>query len=270
MNETELMDQPAANAPALDAGTQAIFVDYLLHLGDNGLILGQRLGEWCGHGPVLEEDIAMTNIALDLIGQARMLLTRAGEIEGAGRDEDALAYTRDALAFRNLLLVEQPNGDFALTMVRQFLFSAWSYELYRRLTASTDPGLAAIAAKAVKEAAYHRRHSGEWLIRLGDGTAESKRRAQDALDDLWIFTDEMFEAQPGDAALAAAGLIPEPSSLRPDWEAMVERVLAEATLTRPDPGFRREGGRTGRHSEYLGHILSELQFLQRAYPGAQW
>lgn len=253
-----------------DAETRAALVEYLLHLGDNGLILGHRLSEWCGHGPVLEEDIALSNIALDLIGQARLLLTRAGEIEGAGRDEDALAYHRDVDAFRNLLLAEEPNGDFAATIVRQFLFSAWAHELFDWLTGSKDAGLAAIAAKSLKEVTYHRRHAGEWLIRLGDGTEESKRRAQAALDDHWIFVDEMFMGLPADAGLIDAGIIPDPDSLRPDWEAMVERVLDEATLTKPDPGFRRAGGRWGEHSENLGYILAELQFLPRAYPDANW
>jgi ring-1,2-phenylacetyl-CoA epoxidase subunit PaaC len=219
---------------------------------------------------VLEEDIALTNIALDLIGQARLLLSHAGQLEGKGRDEDALAYRRDVADFRNHLLVEEPNGDFAMTIARQFLFSSWAYELFSWLGRSADPGLAAIAAKSLKEVTYHRRHAGEWMIRLGDGTEESKRRVQAALEDLWIFTDELFQGEPGDAFLIDAGIIPDPADLRAGWDAMVERVLEEATLTRPQPDFKRSGGREGHHSEHLGYILAEMQFLPRAYPDARW
>jgi ring-1,2-phenylacetyl-CoA epoxidase subunit PaaC len=260
----------AAPTPAHEAQMQASLIDYLLYLGDSNLILSHRLSEWCGHGPVLEEDIALTNIALDLIGQARLLLACAGEMEGQGRTEDTLAYKRDVTEFRNLLLVEEPNGDFAVTITRQFLFSAWGYELFSWLTHSKDAGLAAIAAKSLKEVTYHRRHAGEWMIRLGDGTAESKTRVQAALDDLWIFTDEMFQGLPSDAALIDAGIIPDPDSLRPGWDAMVDRVLVEAMLSKPAPDFRRDGGRLGRHSEALGFILADMQFLPRAYPDASW
>lgn len=251
-----------------DSGTA--LVDYLLHLGDNGLILGHRLSEWCGHGPILEEDIATTNIALDLIGQARMLFSYAGAVEGKGRDEDTLAYRRDVLDFRNLLIAEQPNGDFAMTVARQFLFSAWQYELFSCLQNSTDEQLAAITAKSLKEVTYHRRHSGEWLIRLGDGTAESHARAQAALDDLWIFVDEFFHGGETERILAEAGICPDPATLRPGWTGMVDRVLAEATLEKPQADFPRWGGRDGYHSEHLGYILAEMQFLQRAHPDAQW
>lgn len=263
-------EEGAAAVEALSAADRAAYVDYLLHLGDAGLILGHRLSEWCGHGPILEEDIALTNVALDLIGQARMLLTHAGRIEGEGRDEDALAYRRDVTDFRNPLICEQPNGDFAMTVARQFLVSAWAFELFSALERSSDPDLAAIAAKSLKEVSYHRRHAGEWLIRLGDGTQESKRRAQEALDDLWIFVDELFEPQAADRPLIDAGLISDAATLRGPWDAMVDRVLAEATLVKPEADYPRGGGRTGAHSEHLGYILAELQFLQRAYPDAQW
>ena len=244
--------------------------EYLLRLGDTSLILGHRLSEWCGHGPVLEEDIAMSNIALDLIGQARLLYTYAGTVEGEGREEDDFAFKRDVTDWKNLLLAEQPNGDFAATMVRQFLIDCFHVELYTALSKSTDTELAAIAAKSLKEVTYHRRHSGEWIIRMGDGTEESHRRVQRALDDHWIFVDELFETDALDAAIVSAGVGPDLKSLRPAWDSMVDRVLAEATLARPQTDFPRSGGRTGSHSEYLGFILSDLQFMQRAYPGMEW
>jgi ring-1,2-phenylacetyl-CoA epoxidase subunit PaaC len=252
------------------APLEAPHVLYVLRLADTAVILGHRLGEWCGTAPMLEEDIALTNMALDLIGQARMLYTHAGALEGQGRDEDALAYLRDVPAWRNLLLVEQPNGDFAQTIVRQLLYAALMAPLWRALTASTDATLAAIAAKAEKEAAYHVRHSGEWLIRLGDGTEESHRRAQDALDELWPYTGELFETDAADRALIAAGIAVDPAGLRDAWNATIDTVLAEATLRRPADAWMQTGGRVGRHSEHLGHLLSEMQFLQRAYPGATW
>jgi len=230
--------------------------DYVLALADDALILGHRLSEWCGHAPLLEEELALANIGLDLIGQARALYDYAGEIEGEGRDQDALAYRRDVTAFHNLLLVEQPNGDFAMTIARQFLYSAFSAPFWLATAASSDATLAGIAAIARHEAAYHLRHSGDWLIRLGDGTEESRCRAQNAIDTLWPYTGEMFE---GDSA-----------SLRGEWDEAVAVVLAEATLTRPKYGWMQIGGRSGRHSEHLGYILAELQFLQRAYPGATW
>lgn len=244
--------------------------EYLLRLGDTSLILGHRLSEWCGHGPVLEEDIAMSNIALDLIGQARLLYTYAGTVEGAGRDEDDFAFKRDVTEWKNLLLAEQPNGDFAATMVRQFLIDCFHVELYTALSKSADSELAAIAAKSLKEVTYHRRHSGEWIIRMGDGTDESKRRVQLALDEHWIFVDELFETDALDDAMTAARIGPDLKSLRPAWDTMVDRVLAEATLTRPEAEFPRSGGRSGAHSEYLGFILSDLQFMQRAYPDMEW
>lgn len=244
--------------------------DYTLRLADNALVLGHRLSEWCGKAPMLEEEMALANMGLDLIGQARSLYAYAGEVEGKGRDEDALAYRRDAGEFRNLLLVEQPNGDFAVTMARQFLYAAFAWPFYRELMASADPTLAAIAAKSEKELAYHLRHAGEWLVRLGDGTEESHRRAQAALDELWMYTGEMFEVDQVERALIERGIAVDPAKLRPEWDETVSRVLAEATLTRPRDGWMQTGGRSGRHSEYLGYILAELQFLQRAYPDARW
>ena len=235
--------------------------DHVLGLADDALVLGHRLSEWCGRAPMLEEELALGNIALDLIGTARGLYQYAG-------DEDALAYLRDAGAYRNLLLVEQPNGDFAVTIARQFLYEAFAAPFWRAMTGSTDAALAGIAAAAAGQAAYHLRHSGDWLIRLGDGTAESHRRAQDALDGLWMFTGEMFE--PPAAPLLAAGIAIDPARLRPEWDATVERVLAEATLARPPSGWMQSGGRRGRHSEHLGYLLAEMQFLQRAYPGLAW
>jgi ring-1,2-phenylacetyl-CoA epoxidase subunit PaaC len=243
---------------------------YTLRLADTALILGHRLSEWIGHAPLLEEELALGNIALDLIGEARALYAYAGEVEGKGRGEDELAYRRDAPQFRNLLLVEQPNGDFALTMLRQFLYSAFAHPFWRALAVSRDATLAAIATKAEKEAAYHLRHAGEWVIRLGDGTEESHRRARSALDELWPYTGEMFEADEVERALVAQGIAVAPESLRPDWEASVDAVLREATLARPAPGWMQSGGRSGRHSEHLGHLLAVMQFLQRAYPGATW
>jgi ring-1,2-phenylacetyl-CoA epoxidase subunit PaaC len=244
--------------------------DYVLRLADNALVLGHRLSEWCGHAPVLEEDLALANMGLDLIGQARSLYGYAGEVEGAGRGEDALAYLRDAAAYRNVLLVEQPNGDFAATMTRQLMYAAFAHPYYEALRQSRDGTLAAIAAKSAKELAYHVRHAAEWVIRLGDGTADSRRRAQDALDELWPYTGELFEADDVERALIAAGIAIDPETVRPTWQRTMEDIVAEATLILPPTGWMQSGGRTGRHSEHLGHILSELQFLQRAYPGATW
>lgn len=246
-------------------------VEFLLRLGDNALVLGHRLSEWCGHAPVLEEDIAMTNVALDLIGQARLLYSHAGAVEGKGRDEDAIAYLRDVLDWRNCLLVEQPNGDFADTMARQFLFDVWNFEVFSALTKSTDEQLAAIAAKALKEVSYHRRHSGDWVIRLGDGTEESRSRMIAALDRVWGFTDELFQMDETDRAALQAGIGVDLEALRPAWEAYVGAVLAEAGLEKPAVTWSVKGGRTkGHHSEHLGYLLAELQFMQRAYPNSTW
>ena len=244
--------------------------DYLLRLGDGALILGHRLSEWCGHGPVLEEDIAMSNIALDLVGQATLWLERAAEVEGAGRTADDLAYRRDVPDWRNPLLVEQPNGDFADTMARQFLFDCFHQALLDRLRQSTDEAVAAIAEKALKEVRYHRRHSGGWLIRLGDGTAESRERMQAALDRMWGYTGELFEGDAVDAAIADQGIGPDPADLRTEWDGAVDAVLARATLKRPASAWSVAGGRRGYHSEHLGFLLAEMQFLPRAYPDAVW
>jgi ring-1,2-phenylacetyl-CoA epoxidase subunit PaaC len=244
--------------------------DYTLRLADTSLILGHRLSEWIGHAPLLEEELALGNIALDLIGQARALYAYAGTVEAMGRDEDALAYRRDAGEFRNILLVEQPNGDFAHTIVRQFLYSAFAHPFWGGLARSRDTALAAIAAKAEKEAAYHSRHAGEWLIRLGDGTEESHRRAQQALEDLWFYSGEMFETDAVEGALIATAVAIDPGAIRTQWEATVDGVLLEATLRCPVAAWMQSGGRSGRHSEHLGHVLATMQFLQRAYPGATW
>ncbi len=245
-------------------------IDYVLRLGDNALILGQRLSEWCGHAPVLEEDMALANTALDLIGQARLLLTHAGRLEGRGRDEDQLAFLRTERDYRNVTLCELPNEDFGRTVVRNFLFSAFQVLLWERLAASTDTELAAIAAKSLKEARYHARHAGDWVIRLGDGTAESHRRTQAALDYLWPYTAELFAAHPGDGLVAEAGVGPAWGELEAAWEATVVPVLNEATLTVPARTPFRSFGKFGRHSEHLGHLLAEMQYLQRTYPGARW
>jgi ring-1,2-phenylacetyl-CoA epoxidase subunit PaaC len=250
--------------------TDTPLFQYTLRLADTALILGHRLSEWVGHSPVIEEDLAFGNMGLDLIGQARALYTYAGQIEGKGRDEDALAYLRDAPEYRNLLLTEQPNGDFAATTVRQLLYAAFAYPYFERLAGSRDETLAAIAAKATKEMAYHQRHAAEWTIRLGDGTEESRARAQNALDDLWPYTGEMFEVDGIERALIEVGVAVEPASVRAAWDKTVGDVLAEATLSRPRDGFMQSGGRSGRHGEDLGHILAEMQFMQRAYPGATW
>ncbi len=253
------------------ASASTDLVEYLLRHGDDRLVLGHRLSEWCGHAPILEEDIALANIALDLIGQARQFLTYAGEVEGRGRSEDDLAYLRDAHGYRNLLLVELPNEDFARTIARQFLFDAFNVELMAGLAAgSRDERLAAIAAKAVKEVSYHARHSSEWMIRLGDGTEVSHGKIQAALDDLWMYTGEMFAMDEVDEALVAAGIGVDLAALKPSWDRRVDEVLGEATLRRPEDVWMQTGGKAGRHTEHLGYLLAEMQFLQRAYPGAKW
>ncbi len=243
---------------------------YALRRADDALILGHRLSEWCGHAPMLEEDMALANMGLDLIGQARELYTYAAKVEGAGNDEDKFAYLRDVRQYRNLLLVEQPNGDFARTIVRQFLYSAFADPYWRAMMTSRDETLAAIAAKSEKESAYHLRHASEWVIRLGDGTEESHRRAQAAVDDLWAFTGEMFHADDSDAELIASGIAIDPETLRETWRRRVADVLAVATLDMPNSKWMQKGGRAGHHSEHLGHLLSELQSLQRSFPGATW
>jgi ring-1,2-phenylacetyl-CoA epoxidase subunit PaaC len=244
--------------------------EYLLRLGDDRLVLGHRLSEWCGHGPILEEDIALANIALDLIGQATLYLHLAGDTEGEERDEDALAYFREGIEFRNVQMVELPKGDFAFTIVRQFLFDAFSFHLLEQLQKSANADLAGIAAKGFKEVRYHLRHSSEWIQRLGDGTDESHSRAQKALDELWRFTGEMFAADELDDRLLAAGIAPDLKAIEPRWRAIVSDVVSRATLTLPSDTFMLSGGRRGRHTEYLGHMLSEMQIVARSHPGAEW
>jgi ring-1,2-phenylacetyl-CoA epoxidase subunit PaaC len=249
---------------------QDALFEYLLRLGDNALILGHRLSEWCGHSPALEEDLALSNVALDLIGQTQLWLNLAGEVEGKGRDADKLAYLRDGRDFRNVLLVEQPNGDFAVTMARQFYFDAWHYLLLRELTGSKDSRIAEIAAKGLKEVTYHLERSRDWVLRLGDGTEESHRRMQSAIDDLWMYTGELFESDEIDQAMAREGLGPDLATLHEPWLALVRATAEEATLSLPQPGWAQKGGKRGIHSEHLGYILADLQFLQRAYPNATW
>jgi ring-1,2-phenylacetyl-CoA epoxidase subunit PaaC len=243
---------------------------YVLALADDALVLGHRLSEWSGKAPMLEEDIALSNLGLDLIGQARLFYSYAGEIEGSGRDEDALAYLRDEHEYMNLLIVEQQNGDFAVTIVRHLLYAAFVHPYYQALRRSIDARLAEIAAKAVKEMAYHVRHASEWVIRLGDGTEESHRRAQSALDDLWMYTGEMFETSEAERDLAQRGIAVDRAAIKPGWDATIDRVLAEATLKRPGDRWMQKGGRTSRHTEHLGPMLAEMQALHRAHPGAKW
>ncbi len=255
-----------------------LLFDYLLRLGDNGLVLAQRLGEWVGKGPALEEDIALTNVGLDLLGQARLWLTYAGEIEARyalqGRSEDQLAFFRDAASYRNLLLVEQPNGNYADTMMRQYLFDQWQAMLLEQLAGSHDERIAGIAAKAFKEVRYHVERSTDWIIRLGDGTAESHSRMQRALDGLWMYTGEMFVVDATERALVDAGIAADAAALQGPWLAAVEAVLAEATLTAPADrwmqGGRTRGGKQGVHTEHLSHLLAEMQVLPRSYPDARW
>ena len=260
-----------ATAPAApDSADAAARVRYVLRLADASLVLAQRLGEWIGHAPALEEDLGLANVALDLMGQARLLLGYAGELEGRGRDEDALAFLRDEPEFVNPTLVEQPNGDFAQTIVRQFLFDAWQGELYAGLEASSDARLAAIAAKALKETRYHLSYSSGWVIRLGDGTEESHGRMQRALDGLWPYCTELFDADDLDREMIAAGIAPPMASTSSAWSARVGTVLCDATLARPPVASYRWYGKQGRHSEHLGYLLAEMQHLPRTYPGLTW
>jgi ring-1,2-phenylacetyl-CoA epoxidase subunit PaaC len=243
---------------------------YVLRLADTSLVLGQRLGEWVGHAPALEEDLGLANVSLDLLGQARFLLTYAGELEGRGRTEDDLAMGRDEAHFLNLALAEQPNGDFGRTIVRQVLLDAFQLKLYEALQSSGDSRLAEVAAKALKETRYHFRYSSGWLVRLGDGTEESHRRVQSALDELWRFTREFFVADDVDREMASAGVAPALGDLEPGWDSLIDEVLQEATLRRPADVPYAWHGKRGQHSEHLGYLLAELQFLHRAYPGASW
>jgi ring-1,2-phenylacetyl-CoA epoxidase subunit PaaC len=255
-------------APA-DIVLQDLF-RYTLRLGDLSLVLGQRLGEWVGHAPALEEDLGLANIALDLIGQARLLLTYAGELEGRGRGEDDIAFLREHGEYLNPILVEQPNGDFGRTIVRQVLIDAFQLELYQRMTRSSDNRLAAIAGKSVKEVVYHLRYSQGWLVRLGDGTAESHERVQSALDTLWPYTVELFASDQLDQAMAEQGIAPPLTEIHTAWSARLDEILSEATLTRPAERPHAWHGKRGQHSEHLGYILAEMQHLQRTYPGARW
>ena len=244
---------------------------FLLRMGDNTLVLGHRVSEWCGHAPVLEEDIALANTALDLIGQTQMWLGLAGEVEGKGRSADDIAFLRDVWDFRNLLLLELPNGDFGQTLMRQFLFDAWHSVQLGHLINSSDPRVAEIAQKAAKEVAYQVERSADTVVGLGDGTAESHARMQAALDYLWPYVGEMFQGDTVDLAMKEQGIAPDPASLRDDFDALAGRVLAQATLTIPQDNYTQQGGKTGaRHTEHLGHILCQMQWLQRAYPGANW
>ncbi len=243
---------------------------YVLRRADDALILGHRLSEWCGHAPMLEEDMALANMGLDLLGQARELYSYAAKVEGGGNDEDKFAYLRDVRQYRNLLLLEQPNGDFARTMTRQFFYAAFADCYWRTMMKSDDPTLAAIAAKSEKETAYHLRHASEWMVRLGDGTAESHQRAQTAIDDLWAYTGEMFAVDDSERGLIDSGIAVDPLSLRPQWLETISGVVNEATLALPKSDWMQQGGRSGRHSEHLGHLLSELQSMQRTFPGVTW
>ena len=253
---------------ARTAADPTVLTGYVLGLGDDALILAQRLAEWVTRAPQIEEDIALANISLDLLGQARTLLGYAGDMEGARRDEDDLAFLREEQDFRNVQLVEIPNGDFAVTIARQLMFSGYQLELYRALVHSADGTLAGLAAKAVKEVAYHRDHAEQWTLRLGDGTAESHARMQAAVDRVWPYVDELFETDPALGDLS--GYAVDNATLRPAWSAFVEPVLAQATLSLPQPSWRARGGRRGIHTEHLGHLLPEMQYLHRAHPGASW
>ena len=245
-------------------------VEYLLRLGDTTLILGQRLGEWCGHAPILEEDIALANVALDLIGQTRAVLTRAGELEGQGFDEDQLAYLREERDYRNLTMVELPRGDFAFTVLRNLFIATWLKLLWERLQDSADAELPGIAAKALKEARYHQQHAADWVVRLADGTDESRARIDAALADLARFVPELFAADAVDAAAEAAKLGPSRAALREAWDAEIAAVFGECGLALPAPGKFLSTGTQGVHTEHLGRILAEMQYLQRAYPGGVW
>jgi len=255
-------DAPATGEP------DAVRFDYLLRLGDDSLILGQRLGEWCGHGPVLEVDISLANLALDLVGQATLLLDEAGANDELGGDK--LAFHRDVLDFRNCLLVEQPNGDFARTMARHLLYSTWQHMLFQRLTQSNDRFLVEFASKAVKEVAYHRELSSEWVVRLGDGTEESARRMAEGIDWNWRFMPELFEVDDALQSLIDRGVAPDPRGFEGEYRSAIASVLAEAKLAQPADQRPILGGRRGHHSEHLGHLLAVMQFLPRTYPDATW
>lgn len=256
--------------------TSQALINYSLYLADNTLILAQRNAEWCGHGPILEQDIALTNISLDLLGQSRSLYQYAAQLineadpSATPATEDSLAFRRDVSAFSNILITELPNGDWGNTILRQFFFSAYQFLLYQQLKHSSDETLAAIAEKSLKEVTYHLRWSSEWVIRLGDGTEESHQRMATALQEIWPFTGEVFEAAPFEIAAVEAGFGVDPASLKAGWLEKVTEILSEATLTVPPSGWMQSGGKSGKHTEHLGFILAEMQFLQRAYPDASW
>ncbi len=245
-------------------------LNYILRLADSPMILGQRLSEWCGHGPILEQDIAITNIALDFIGQARNLYQYAAKFEGKGRTEDDLAFLRDPLNYKNVLLVEQPNGNWGQTIMRQFLYDSFNFYFYNELKNSTDTQISAIAEKSLKEIKYHLRYSSEWTVRLGDGTAESHTKMQNALDDLWMYSGELCTPDVLDEEMAKAGIGVDLNKIRPHVEEKVDAILTRATLQKPENSWMQSGGKQGQHSEHLGFILAEMQFMQRAYPGAEW
>jgi len=244
--------------------------NYLLRIGDTSLIAGQRLAEWVSEGPTLEEDIALTNISLDLFGQARAALSYAAEVEGKGATEDSLAYLRSEREYYNSLLSELPNGNFANTIAKQFLNDAFLYHFYTALGNSKDDKLAAFAVKSLKEVRYHLRHSGEWVVRLGDGTEESKGKMQSAFEDIWMFTNDLFEMNEVDETLIEMGIGVDLNEIKRSWSTTVNEVFERATITRPEDGFMQTGRLNGEHTEHLGHILAELQYLQRAHPGATW
>lgn len=257
-------------AQEYDQQTKALVFSYTLHLADTSLILAHRLSEWCGHGPVLEQDMAMSNIALDLLGETRSLYQYAAELEGKGRTEDDLAFLRVAVEYKNLLLIEQPNGNFADTIMRQFLFDTYHYYLLQQLKHQGDERLGAIAEKSFKEVSYHIKWSSEWVIRLGDGTEESKQKIEAAVNQLWQYTGELFVMTTTEKLLFDEGLIPDYELVKTQWHEHVAKVFEAATLTVPENIFMQKGGKEGRHTEALGYVLAELQYMQRAYPGLQW
>ena len=242
--------------------------EYVLRIGDDSLILGQRLAEWCGHGPVLEEDIALTNVALDILGQSRILMEYAGKL--SGKTEDQVAFLREVWDYKNVILVEQPNGDFAQTILRQFFFDAFRLPFFKELQNSKDETLSGLALKAVKETTYHLQHSANWVIRLGDGTDESHSRLEQALEELWMFTGELFYTDEIDNKLVNEGIAVDVNKIKPIWDAKVNEVFAQARLNIPEDNWMQKGGRLGKHSEHLGFILADMQYLQRAYPNSNW
>ncbi|WP_372370315.1 1,2-phenylacetyl-CoA epoxidase subunit PaaC [Candidatus Uabimicrobium sp. HlEnr_7] len=255
----------------LDISAKEALFEYLLFLGDSNLVLGHRLSEWCGHGPMLEEDIALANLALDCVGQSANFLKLAGEIEGKDRNEDHLAYLRDAIDFRNATITELPRGDFGFTIMRQFLVATYLYIIFKELRNSSFDDLKSIAQKSIKEVKYHIRHSSEWVLRLGDGTEESHKRIQKSLNELWRYTNELFVQMPQDQVLIEKNIIFDMDSSKKQWLEIIEQVLKEATLITPESNeYLYHNGREGKHTEYLGHMLAEMQTLPRSHPGAVW